>query len=124
MATASESEDDDTYRYEPLDRDAQEIRLLRILPGNFDDELKLEIFHAPLVMPEKAPDTRLDIDELQKTLPEGCNVYKTLEGRYIFCDLSDLTIQWAHPVKNFGRKLYDSLAVLDPYPSFEPRYEG
>ncbi|KAF1961212.1 HET-domain-containing protein [Byssothecium circinans] len=112
------------FRYRPLDRDAQEIRLLRILPGSWDDELRLEIFHTPLVAPGRAPDTRMDIEELQKTLPEGWVVEKTIEGRYVFWDGRNDTTHWAHPDPKFDKELCDSPAVLDPYPGFEPRYEA
>ncbi|KAF2678279.1 hypothetical protein K458DRAFT_139986 [Lentithecium fluviatile CBS 122367] len=40
------------YQYRALDQSSREIRLLRILPGTLDQELTLEIFHAPLIEPE------------------------------------------------------------------------
>ncbi|KAF2640471.1 hypothetical protein P280DRAFT_426465 [Massarina eburnea CBS 473.64] len=111
------------YQYRPLDQEAGEIRLLKILPGNFDDVLRLEIFHAPLIMPERAPDTRMPREDLQRKLPPGWRVYETWERRYIFRQPGTRT-QWAHPDPNFDKQHYDCPAVLDPYPNFEPRYEA
>ena len=36
------------YKYRPLNRERDEIRLVRLLPGAFDDEMQIEIFHAQL----------------------------------------------------------------------------
>jgi hypothetical protein len=35
------------YEYTPLTADGSHIRLLRLLPGRFSDDLEVEIFHAP-----------------------------------------------------------------------------
>jgi hypothetical protein len=36
------------FIYVPLNLDLEEIRLMRLLPGRFDDAIEVEIFHAPL----------------------------------------------------------------------------
>ena len=36
------------FTYLPLDDGCQEIRLIRLLPGVFDDDIQVEIFHEPL----------------------------------------------------------------------------
>jgi hypothetical protein len=38
----------DRYKYIPLNTERQEIRLIRLLPGRFSDEIEVEVFHAPL----------------------------------------------------------------------------
>lgn len=112
------------YEYQPLDREAREIRLLKLLPGEFDDPLQLEIFHVPLVEPEPAPDTRLSLGKIRGTLPEGWAVSQTIEGLYIFDRGYVETAQWTHPDPTVEESWYQANAVLDPYPGFEPVYEA
>lgn len=73
------------YKYCPLDVELQEIRLLKLLPGTFDDDIRCEMFHAPLREPansEQLP--KVTVQELQKTLPRGWEVYETIDGRFAF----------------------------------------
>lgn len=115
----------DSYSYQPLDNQAREIRLLRLLPAeNFDDEIEIEIFHTPLIEPEEKPDTRLAFEDLERTLPQGWRLYRTREERFVFMNTVTWDTQWTHPDPEFDRKLYHSDAVLDPNPDFEPTYEG
>ncbi|KAH7148490.1 heterokaryon incompatibility protein-domain-containing protein [Dactylonectria macrodidyma] len=62
-----------------------EIRLLHLLPGKFDDEIRIEITHVLLKQPQEQQSTRLSRLELQKTVPSGWEVFETPEGRYLFC---------------------------------------
>jgi hypothetical protein len=39
-----------TYKYKPVDPTKREIRLVRLLPGSFDDDIELEIFHSHLLV--------------------------------------------------------------------------
>jgi hypothetical protein len=36
------------FNYAPLNVDLEEIRLMRLSPGRFDDTIEVEIFHTPL----------------------------------------------------------------------------
>jgi hypothetical protein len=36
----------DRYKYKPLDSAKRELRLVRLLPGGFSDDIEIEIFHA------------------------------------------------------------------------------
>ncbi|KAF2790277.1 HET-domain-containing protein [Melanomma pulvis-pyrius CBS 109.77] len=122
LKTRIDFESLDPYEYRPLkDR---EIRLLRILPGEFNDDLEVYISHVPLVEPDRARDTRLDLERLQDTLPKGWKVFKTVEERYIFWNRTNRTTHWSHPDQEFDRRLYHSDAVLNPYPGFEPVFEA
>ena len=124
----SSSEQDDSlepYQYQPLNQEAQEIRLLKLLPAeNHDDKIEIEIFHSTLIEPEKAPDTRLSFTELQKTVPKDWKMYKTLEDRYVFQNWHSGKTQWNHPNPEVDQEKYHCNAVLDPYPGFQPAYEG
>ncbi|OAG01796.1 uncharacterized protein CC84DRAFT_221947 [Paraphaeosphaeria sporulosa] len=114
------------YEYQPLDHKAQEIRLLRLLPaGNPDEEIEIQIFHARLIEPERALDTRLGFEELEKTLPPGWELHTTLEnGRYIFQEEDSLETQWTHPNPEIDQGLYHCASVMDPYSDFKPAYEA
>jgi hypothetical protein len=116
-----ETDNLDTYQYQRLDQD--EIRLLRLLPGEFNHGLEVEIFHAPLVEPDRPTDPRLSLDELIDTHPKGWEVQKTLEGRCLFSTDGGLKTQWAHPTPDFDPQLYQSDVVFDPYPGVEPVFE-
>lgn len=73
------------YSYRPLQN--PEIRLVQLHPAqNHDDEIRLTINHERLE-PEgtKSNTARLSRRELQKTLPQGWEVFETLEARYLFC---------------------------------------
>lgn len=103
------------YQYTPLDPSSAELRLVTILPGEFDDPLRVQITHATQVRPtpRKKP-KRLSLGELQKTLPTGWLVYETSEGRVIFYNgEEDGLTSWEHPDPLFPRNDYDPLLEGD-----------
>jgi hypothetical protein len=72
------------YQYRSLDFEKQEIRLLKLLPSDFNDEIRVVIFHKSLPEPiieELAPDYW---DRLKEMLPDGWQAYETVGGRVIF----------------------------------------
>ncbi|KAN0113200.1 HET domain containing protein [Hyaloscypha variabilis] len=74
-----------SYSYADLEKD--EIRLIRLLPGNFNDNICFVIEHAPLV--PKKPQSRSQSQahsklELGEPLPDGWKVFMNPEGRYFF----------------------------------------
>ncbi|KAI1735446.1 heterokaryon incompatibility protein-domain-containing protein [Xylaria scruposa] len=135
------------YTYEKLDRNRDEIRLMRLLPGAFDDEIACEIFHSPLPpAPSVTQSFRMSLEEIRKTLPnpqssvmgvtseeiphgtipdpEIWSVGETLGGSYIF--FHDGTLNSAvpstfeHPVPGFDRSFY----IQPPPPEYEPDFEA
>lgn len=72
-----------TYVCTPLDESKDEIRILTLLPGTFDEALEITIEHAQLIVPEKSQSQRISLQDLRATLPSGWDVYENLEGRYI-----------------------------------------
>ena len=111
------------YGYKPLNVGANEIRILNLLPGDFDDDIRLTISHSPLIIPEDAPSQRMSLSELQESLPHGWTIHENFEGRYIFENESNDEVSWTHPDPNLDRARYEvpvSGAELD----FEPIYEA
>ncbi len=78
---SSISEPLEKYQYERLG--LGEIRIVRLLPGKPEDDIRVELMRAALEESEHHPH-RLRITELSKTLPPGWSVYENLEGRYLF----------------------------------------
>ncbi|KAI1120293.1 heterokaryon incompatibility protein-domain-containing protein [Nemania abortiva] len=84
------------YTYKPL-RTPEEIRLVNILPGDFDDPILLEINHVHLVPPpdDESRPKQPTLKELRATLPSGWTVHETYEGRVVF--EKGLEASWTHP---------------------------
>jgi hypothetical protein len=89
------------YIYSQLDVKTQDIRLITLLPGNFDDAIRLSISHEPFVVPMERPVAKMSLEEVQKTLPDNWTAFETLEGR-IYYDYADPKTglgptSWTHP---------------------------
>lgn len=112
------------YQYRPLDFDAGEIRLVRLLPGNLDDDLMIEIFHAPFVEPEPAKDPRLSLRKIRETLPDPWEVHESIDGRYLYYDSLEGVTKWTHPDPEADEELCGNGQSFEMYPDFEPKYEG
>jgi hypothetical protein len=88
------------YKYTPLDVTKEEIRLVKLLPGDFNHDIHIQIIHQPLKESESPQDDfpkRLSIGELQETLPYAWTVKKTIEGRYLFISETTHATCWNHP---------------------------
>lgn len=112
------------YKYRPLDKEKQEIRLVRVQPGQFEDPLHIEIVHVPFIVPGRPPETRVSLQLLRQHLPQDWEAYETLEGRYIFFHLDSIRSTWDHPDPEVDPRFYRSPAVLDPYQDYEPAFEA
>ncbi|KAJ8131818.1 hypothetical protein O1611_g1808 [Lasiodiplodia mahajangana] len=102
------SSDIDVYEYSPL-TDETSIRLVTILPGKLGDPLQTTIEHKSLVPPDEVESTRLSIEEIRRTLPQGWAARETIEGRIIFKDRETRSTTWIHPVPDIDRALYDPI---------------
>ena len=99
----------DPYTYTSLNTDRNEIRLVKLFPGLFDDVITFDIFHVPLPIPTSEPTTqRLSIVDLRKTMPTDWDILETLDGRYLFAqDGEDVEpSSWIHPNSNIDASLY------------------
>lgn len=110
------------YGYKSLET-AEEARLITILPGQFVDDLQIEIHHALLQLPDATPAQRLHINQLQETLPDEWQIFETIEYKYLFWNRITGETSWDHPNPEVSRMLY---APPPNYPddSFMPRYEA
>ncbi|KAI9687976.1 MAG: hypothetical protein M1820_010374 [Bogoriella megaspora] len=108
------------FHYDPLDLDNQEIRLIKLLPGNFSDAIRVVIAHIPLSIDDTITPSD-DLNALQQTLPNGWQVRKTLEGRLIFSRGRETT--WTHPDPIQSAHLQATSALLEPEIS-QPKYEA
>jgi Heterokaryon incompatibility protein (HET) len=112
-----------TYQYSKLVDEAKDIRLITLLPGQVDDEIKVTITHTPLIKPPERPTQRLSLEQVRETLPPGWSVYETTEGRYLFLDHETYQTSWAHPIPHIDRSSYE-LPPEDACPKYDPKYEA
>ncbi|KAF2811268.1 uncharacterized protein BDZ99DRAFT_415778 [Mytilinidion resinicola] len=112
------------YPYVRLVPETEEIRLIKLLPGEGKDPLRFELFHVPLRIPEERPKDRMSLNELRSTLPSRWDVKETVEGNYIFYDeVSSGSTSWIHPDPKLDSSRYANPPEL-PSPDFQPRYEA
>jgi hypothetical protein len=114
------------YQYEKLSLTTQEIRLLQLLPGDFDDEIRFTIYNVPMVKPKlNTRSKRISLEKLQETVPRGWTAMETLQGRYVFLrdDTNSEHTSWKHPSNSFDHSLYESFNP-DLYPDYEPNYDA
>lgn len=97
-----------------------DIRLFDLLPGNFDDDIRISLYHTHLIKPTEGSDQlrRLSLKELSETLPTDWEVHETLEGRYLFRQKSTGQTSWVHPSTEFRRESYEW------WPGAQPSYEA
>ncbi|KAK1954614.1 hypothetical protein LY78DRAFT_686808 [Colletotrichum sublineola] len=81
----SRLEDLPDYKYTPLDDPNQDVRIVELLPGKFDDEIIIRIHHIRLTPP-----------------PQRGKVWKTtlaeiVDRRFFFRDMKTGKTQWEHP---------------------------
>lgn len=108
------------YQYAPLE--GKDIRLITLLPGKREDPIQITITHTPLqekIAPrlrnwklklcELRGQEKLNLTELQETLPPGWKDYKTREARILFDLDAEKRTSWDHPDPNykFHKELYE-----------------
>jgi hypothetical protein len=81
--------------------------LFDLLPGHFDDDLKINLYHSHLLKPVEHSQARLSVKELTNTLPPDWELHETLEGRYLFQQTSTGKTSWTHPKPEVQRELYE-----------------
>jgi hypothetical protein len=85
------------YVYQPLNKAADEIRMIKLFPSRFDDEIRFEILYTALGRAPLPTPNLKNLEEIQKTLPAGWNVFETLGGRYLFEDEPADHTTWTQP---------------------------
>lgn len=109
------------YKYSELADPNVDVRLLRLLPGEFDDDLSATLLHVPLRKVECAPQARVSLKDLRQTLPPGWKVGETLEGDYLFMNPSIQTTSWQHPNPDISPDSYETQKLSE---QFQPNYEA
>ncbi|KAH6984253.1 heterokaryon incompatibility protein-domain-containing protein [Ilyonectria sp. MPI-CAGE-AT-0026] len=92
------------YSYSKLKDSHNDIRLIELLPGVFDDKIRLRIHHVALNPQFKqARQSSAAIEEVRRTLPPKWTASKTYNGQYIyqFEDGNERRSSWIHPDPNF-----------------------
>ncbi|KAJ4138561.1 hypothetical protein NW768_002404 [Fusarium equiseti] len=115
-----------TFQYQRLDEAADEIRVVTIWPGGFDDPIKIDISHHSLVPPPVDNNSPLlSVEELKKTIAEESpwDAFTTLEGRTIFVNSDTDETSWTHPDPLVDRSLYIPEAGLKE-DAAQPVYEA
>lgn len=71
-----------SYRYEQLQAEEQEIRLVHLLPGRFEDDIKVRILHAPLLVPSLPPPKKEDpqVQSIRASVTWPWEVQETEDG--------------------------------------------
>jgi hypothetical protein len=114
------------YLYSQLDLENRDIRLVTLLPGDFNNDILISLSHKPFVIPKERLVRKLSLDEIQKTLPANYTAFESLEGR-IYYDYADPDTglgptSWTHPIPEMdptnGGTLYDGP------PKFQAEFEA
>lgn len=111
------------YVYSKLES-TQDIRLMTLLPGNFEDLITIELYHVALKPHHPVISAARSIQELTSTLPDGWQANRTTEGRLIFFGArSNEGPQWSHPDPSLDLTDFQ-LPADGSGEGYEPRYEA
>ena len=115
-----------SYSYSRLSTKIQEIRILTLLPGLFEDPISFLISHEPFIVTNFGHPRSVVRQEHQDSLLPCWNVNETLEGRIIYNHVNPETglnrCSWAHPDPNF--QLNDNNETYNDFKGIKPDYEA
>lgn len=83
----------DDYEYVPLPDPLSFIRLATLLPGEFDDEIRIKLDHHVLKPPSRARPERLALADIRRDLPAGWEAFQTVSESHITGCYSKITIR-------------------------------
>ena len=94
------------YQYSDLDQSLKEARVIELLPGAFEESLRVKIHHVALADDQLVVATSrpVSLEALQETLPPDWAARQCLDGRYLFERVQDYEPEdpyetsWTHPV--------------------------
>ncbi|KAI1324202.1 heterokaryon incompatibility protein-domain-containing protein [Xylariaceae sp. FL0255] len=114
------------FKYAPLRHNEREIRLVNLLPGQFNSDIRIQIIHRPLL--ETRPPSRQfskssEIKNLQDALPAGWIVKRTIEERFLFISRTTGVTSW-DPPSHFIPTSVDSTELEDMPDKPCPKYEA
>lgn len=105
-----------SYRYEPLRSASQEIRLVHLLPGRFEDDIKIQILHSPFPLPATPPPKakNFQIDSLQALVSWPLTIEETEGGDFM---IFNVVTGETHPLLTVA-------SSLEEISEYQPRYEA
>lgn len=113
------------FQYSPLANPTRDIRIIELLPGHFDDDIRICLRHTPLVEPQTKPTGRLSVKELSQPLSDLENhvIHYTRDDRFVFETRRNGKCQysWTHPVSTFAKAKY---LIRDEVHHGDPTYEA
>jgi Heterokaryon incompatibility protein (HET) len=95
------------YQYIQLADPKVDIRVLKLLPGKFDDDIEVEIYHTPLICASTHSSPRWSLSKLQETLPKNWEALPTMEGEILFVNKSLKLTSWKHPNADIEPEMYN-----------------
>lgn len=109
------------FKYTELDGSKGEIRLLKILPGNPDDRIRIEISDSQLVSAELPRPRRWNTAQLCDSLPEGWEAHETLGGHVVFGKAVEgrFIFSREHPNPSVDVKSYERIPIPNPPSQYE-----
>ncbi|KAI9641390.1 hypothetical protein NHQ30_010192 [Ciborinia camelliae] len=112
-------------KYVELDGDSQEIRLLNLLPGQGEENIRISLWHTPLIMPKPIRQQRMPFKDILKSLPPGWTAAETQQDEYriLFEEEETGNTSWTHPDPTCDRESWQPLSELPP-PDFKPTFEA
>jgi Heterokaryon incompatibility protein (HET) len=106
------------YQYVPLGEAQKEIRLISLLPGTFNDEIRISIRHVLLVAPTDAPELAAE-PGFEPSYP--WTIDRTSDGKVLYLNKGTSETSWTDPTR-------PSIAEPPSEPkvqaSLEPHYEA
>jgi hypothetical protein len=114
------------YTYSKLNFESQEIRLLTLHPGIFEDPIDISIYHKPFPTKEYSPPNIFINKDIEKSLPAGWFAFVTLDDRilYTFDDRKVPYSSWAHPDPHYSFNQIENDNHIDKRNDFEPIFEA
>ncbi|TVY82211.1 Heterokaryon incompatibility protein 6 OR allele [Lachnellula suecica] len=106
----------ESYPYQPLRGELQEIRLVHLLPGEFKDPIKIRILHSPSPVPPMSPskEEKIQVDSLRSLVSWPWAIEETEDGEIM---MFDVVTGETHPIPTVEPPLEET-------PEYHPRYEA
>ncbi|KAF1829300.1 HET-domain-containing protein [Decorospora gaudefroyi] len=104
------------YRYGPLRTELEEIRLVHLLPGRFEDDIRFRILHSPFPLPVTPPPraNNFPVDSFWTSVSWPWEIEETESGE---CILFNVVTGETHTLQTATPSLEDAL-------EYQPRYEA
>ncbi|TVY35267.1 Heterokaryon incompatibility protein 6,OR allele [Lachnellula subtilissima] len=109
------------YEHTPLPDPQSFIRLVTLLPGKFEDHVRVRIHHETLRPRSEGKPRRMTLAEIRRDMPAGWEAFQTIiDNKYLFRNEQTGKIQWQHPDPHFHTDKYEVPPKDD---GIVPKYE-